>query len=163
MRKGPFFAFSLLAVSLLLVCRTAGAVQAGQPAPRFALDDTRGRPVSIAALKGQVVILNFFAVWCPPCDKEISILNRLYGKYKSRGVEVLGVTNDTLKEVKDYEARRPVDYPVLIDTKSTAHILYDVLPIPVTFLIGRDGVIAGKFIGPPDAKALEGDVERLLK
>ncbi len=156
--------FVLLAVSLLLAGRAAPAqaVRQGEPAPLFDLDDTLGRPVSLVALRGDVVILNFFAVWCPPCEKEISLLNRLHGKYAARGVKILGVTNDTPGEVKDYEARRPIDYRVLIDTKSKAHILYNVLPIPVTFLIGKDGIVAAKFIGPADAKTLEGDVERLL-
>ena len=155
--------FACLAVVFLLVCRAAYAVQPGQAAPPFTLDDTRGRPVSISALRGKVIVLNFFSVWCPPCESEMDSLNRLYGKYRASGeVVVLGVTNNTPEDVKAYEARRPIDYPVLIDSRSTAQILYDVLPIPTTFLIDKNGIIARKFFGPPAASTLEKAVKRLL-
>ncbi|MDA8387521.1 MAG: TlpA disulfide reductase family protein [Nitrospiraceae bacterium] len=143
-------------------CRTAYAIQSGQAAPQFTLEDTRGMPVSIAALKGKVIVLNFFAVWCPPCEGEITALNRLYARYRARGVLVLGVTRDSPGDVAAYEARRPIDYPVAIDARSTAYNLYDVFPVPVTFLIDQRGVIARKFIGPAAGGALEKAVERLL-
>ena len=165
MGKNVFFAvffFFFAAALRLFFCGTAFAIQPGRMAPPFTLDDTSGRPVSIAAFKGKVIVLNFFAAGCPPCEKEVATLNRLYLKYRARGLVVLGVASDGGEDVKDYVARHPAAYPVLVDVRSTAHILYDVLPVPVTFLINGRGFIAGKFFGPPEDQTLEKDILRLL-
>ena len=141
----------------------AQALQVGAAAPEFSLNDMNGRLFSGIGLRGKVVVLNFWATWCPPCVSEIELLNGIYGKYEMKGLRIFGITKDTARQVKSFEASHRIDYPVLLDPRSTAHILYGVLPIPVTFLIDSNGVVVKKYIGPPDPKALDRDIREILK
>ncbi|MDA8089559.1 MAG: TlpA disulfide reductase family protein [Nitrospiraceae bacterium] len=154
-------------VGLLLLTvifpQSAGAIQVGQAAPEFSLSDINGTVYAGVGLRGNVVIINFWATWCPPCAGEVKVLNNIYKKYETKGLKVFGITKDTVPEVKKFEASHPIAYPVLIDSRSTAHILYGVLPIPVTFLIDSSGVVVKKYIGPPNQKDLESDIREILR
>ena len=162
MGKNILFASFTFWLLIALSGRVVYALPPGQPAPGFTLEDTSGRSVSMAKLSGRVIALNFFSVSCSPCRQSISVLNMVYGKYRLKGFLVLGVTKDPLNAVRDFERGRLIEYPVLLDTKSTAYSLYDVLPIPVTYLIGKNGVIAERIWGPPDPKTLQKEIDRLL-
>ena len=165
---GQIFVFSVfLPLALLLlvgaVPQSARALQVGAAAPEFSLSGTNGKVYSGVGLSGNVVVLNFWATWCPPCVGEINLLNGLYKKYEMRGLRVFGITKDTAIEVKNFEATHPVDYPVLIDSRSAVHTLYGVMPIPVTFLIDSNGLIVKKYIGPPDPASIEHDIKEILR
>jgi peroxiredoxin len=120
-------------------------------APDFTLKDMNGRNVSLSSLKGKVVLINFWATWCPPCKAEMPSMNKLYSELKDRGFEIVAVSTDnSLSSVKDFLSRNRLDFPVLFDETKTAARQYHVFSMPTTFLIDRNGMIVEKFYGEED-------------
>jgi peroxiredoxin len=124
----------------------------GQKAPDFALKDIAGKLVTLSSHKGKVVILVFWATWCPPCKDELQSLNKLYQTYKSRGLVILAVSSDrSLSSVKDFIAQNPVTFDILFDDKlSVSRDLYKAFMVPTTFVIDQRGVIFKKHFGEQD-------------
>jgi peroxiredoxin len=124
----------------------------GQKAPDFTLKDLDGKSVTLASHRGKVVILVFWASWCPPCKDELQSLNKLYGMYKNKGLVILAVSSDrSLSTVKDFIAQNPVTYPILFDEKlSISRDLYKAFMVPTTFVIDRRGTIFRKHFGEQD-------------
>jgi len=89
----------LFALSLLLLTATLNA-QVGKPAPAFSLKDKDGKTFSLETLKGKVIVLNFWATWCPPCRVEIPAFNNAYEKYVAKGVEIVGVSGLSSRSIK---------------------------------------------------------------
>src|SRR4030042_3298294 len=117
-------------------------------APDFTLKDLNGKTVSLSAFKGKVVLLNFFATWCPPCRAEMPALNKLYHTLKPRGLEVISVSTDrSINDIKDFLETHKVDFPILFDADRNVAKQYRVFSMPTTFLINRNGVIVEKFYG----------------
>jgi peroxiredoxin len=134
-------------------------------APDFALKDTSGRTVSFSSVKGKVVLLNFWATWCPPCKAEMPSMNRLYNSMKVRGLEIIAVSSDSsLSGIKDFLAKSRVDFLVLHDEKKAVSLQYKVFSMPTTFLIDRNGSIVEKFYGEYDwtAPEVRSRIEKLL-
>ena len=134
-------------------------------APDFALRDTAGKNISLSAFKGKVVLLNFWATWCPPCRAEMPALNKLYREKKNRGLEIIAVSTDrSVSSVKDFLEKHKVDFPILFDEDRTAVKLYRVFSMPTTFLIDRNGTVVEKFYGEYDWTEPEtkGKIEKLL-
>jgi peroxiredoxin len=120
-------------------------------APDFTLKDVQGRSVSLASHKGKVVLINFWATWCPPCKAEMPSMNKLYNEMKSRGFEVISISTDnSLSAVKDFLAKNRLDFLVLFDENRTVARQYHVFSMPTTFLIDRNGMIVDKFSGEED-------------
>jgi peroxiredoxin len=135
-------------------------------APEFTLPDTGGRSLSLSAYRGKVVLLNFWATWCPPCRAEMPALNRLILETKGRGLEILGVSTDkSVNDVKKFLEKNKVDFPILHDGDLSVSKLYKVFSMPTTFLIDRNGIIVEKFYGEYDWTEPEtrGRIEELLK
>ncbi len=124
----------------------------GQKAPDFSLKDMNGNPVSLSSFKGKVILLNFWATWCPPCRDEIPSMDKLNRQLKDKGFMVLSVSVDrSLSAIADFIKKAPVSFPVLIDDKQkVTKSLYKVYTIPTTFLINRNGIIVEKFFGEHD-------------
>lgn len=124
----------------------------GQKAPDFTLKDLSGKSVSLSSQKGKVVILVFWASWCPPCKEELRSLNKLYNMYKGRGLVVLAVSSDrSLSNVTDFIAQNQVNFDVLFDDKlSVSRDLYKAFMVPTTFVIDRRGIIFKKHFGEQD-------------
>lgn len=117
-------------------------------APDFMLKDLNGRTVSLASLRGKVILLNFWATWCPPCKAEMPSMNRLYNEIKAKGFEVIAVSTDNaLSPVKEFLAKNRLDFTVLLDEKKTVSRAYKVFSMPTTFLIDRNGFIVEKYYG----------------
>jgi len=134
-------------------------------APDFILKDLTGRNIPLSAFKGKVVLLNFWATWCPPCRAEMPSLNKLYHSLNPLGLEVVSVSTDrSLSDIKDFLDRHKVDFPVLFDADRTTSKLYRVFSMPTTFLIDRNGIIVEKFYGEYDWTEPEtkGKIEKLL-
>jgi len=141
-KKQTGFIRESLAILLVLIATTVSAGIAQAPAPDFTLKSDSGENLKLSELRGEVVLINFWASWCGPCRQEMPILSQLHDKYKAMGFTVLGVnveenSSDARKLLKDL----PVSFPVLFDNDSTVSKQYDVVAMPSTVLVDRNGNI----------------------
>jgi DsbE subfamily thiol:disulfide oxidoreductase len=131
----------ILKWAFVLAALVSAAVNATQ-APDFTLKSRDGKNMRLSELRGQVVLLNFWASWCGPCREEMPILNALYHKYKDLGFTVLGVNLDAKTEkALAYLKDTPVDFPVLYDPKGEVSKVYGVSAMPSTVIIDRNGTV----------------------
>ena len=134
--------------------------------PALANIEEGGAPISLAALKGRVVYVDFWASWCVPCRLSMPALDALYRKHSARGFAVLGVNKDnTLADAQRFLARVPVGFALAEDGKDALARAFDVKAMPSGYLIDRRGVIRRVHRGftAETAAALEREVEELLK
>ena len=156
MRAG-FSTVLLSAVLLALLSAPAlgghagAATLTGQRAPEFALKDLRGNYVSVTSLRGKVVLINFWATWCPSCKDELPALDSLYMDYRARGLEVLAVSTDSSEaDLRKYMKENPVRMKVLHDKGAKVSRQYGVFSLPVTILVDRGGTIVKVMLGDRD-------------
>lgn len=120
--------------------------------------------IDSSELKGQVLLVTFFATWCPPCIQEIPTLNSLHQSLQEKGFKVLGLsvdedgTDSLLKLIERFE----IIYPVVLADPELARAFGGVSGIPVTFLVNREGEIVKKYLGYVEHDVLEGDIRNLL-
>ena len=121
----------------------------GKQAPDFTLLDMQGRQVSLSQFRGKVVILNFWATWCPPCRKEMPSMERLYRDFKEKDMVMLAVNVDEngKQAVREFLRRMPYSFPILLDNENIAQNSYGVFRFPESFVIDRNGVVIEKIIG----------------
>ena len=133
-------------------------------APDFKLKDSDGKLVSLASYKGKTILLNFWATWCGPCKVEIPWFIEFENKYKDKGLAVLGVAMDEegWEVIKPYIAEKKVNYRILAGDDSTAQLYGGVDSLPTTFLIDKDGMIAGVHVGLVSKSEYEKDIQALL-
>jgi len=124
----------------------------GDVAPDFALPRIDGRPgrVTLAELRGRVVVLDFWATWCPPCRAMMPMLHDLYREWQPKGVELVGIDSDgpavSREDVVEFIARHPSPYPIVVDDQEVGG-RYGVFSLPHLVVIGRDGKIVRVFVG----------------
>jgi peroxiredoxin len=134
-----------------------------KPAPDFTRTDLSGRALRLDALRGKVVLLNFWATWCAPCQLEMPVFSAWQREYGSQGLAVVGVSmDDDAATARRVVERLKVDYPVTMGDARLGMRYGGVLGLPLTFLIDRDGVVRERFQGVTDAKAIEKQVQALL-
>jgi peroxiredoxin len=133
--------FNAAAVALLFLFVPAPADAQNSTAPQLTLKDIRGRAIRLSDYRGKVVLVNFWATWCPPCGAEIPDLIKLQRDYRSRGLQVIGVTYppEKLTEVRRFVRRAKMNYPVALGTKSTKLMFTSNETLPMTIVIGKDG------------------------
>jgi peroxiredoxin len=133
----------ILGLSLpLTAALPAPNVAAGATAAAFQLPAAAGDPVSLAGLKGQVVLINFWASWCGPCRQEMPVLDQLYRKYKPAGFTLLGVNVEPKSaDALGFLKTTPVSFPILFDTQSKVSNLYEVAGMPSTVIVDRKGTV----------------------
>lgn len=136
-------------------------------APGFTLDTLQGEKSALSDLRGQIVVVNFWATWCLPCRAETPALQQSYQQYKERGVVVLGVnlTNqDSVSEVTKFVQEFKLTYPILMDRDGSISSLYQIKGLPTTFFINRQGVIRTVVVGGPMSETfIRSKIEALLK
>ncbi len=126
-------------------------LEKGKPAPDFALKDMTGRKTRLSDFRGKLVFLNFWATWCPPCRDEMPSMERLHQLMKGRPFKMLAVSLDTDAETANrYIQENGFTFTTLVDQQQKAASLYNTTGVPETFLIGSDGTLLLKVIGPDD-------------
>jgi peroxiredoxin len=126
----------------------APAPVVGAPAPDFTLSDLSGQPVKLSALKGQVVLINFWATWCGPCQLEMPAIQKAYDAQKGQGLTVLAVNlNEPAKDVQTYVNNLNLNFPVLLDPGDSISNLYRVRGYPTSFFVDRNGMVAVEQVG----------------
>jgi thiol-disulfide isomerase/thioredoxin len=177
-RSAAWLAMCAVALALTLVSLAPGiddqasakgtpedAAMAGRPAPlNYTLKDMNGVPVSLASFKGKVIVINFWATWCPPCEVEIPDLVELQKAY-SDDIVILGVSiDDTVEMLKPFASERQMNYPVLVglgqeDMQNAYGPMYG---LPVSVFISRKGVIARRHTGILSKDQFEREIKGLL-
>jgi cytochrome c biogenesis protein CcmG, thiol:disulfide interchange protein DsbE len=143
----------------------AQALDAGARLPEIGLTDLRGGRVDLAALKGKVVIVDFWASWCGPCKDEMPVLERLHKKYKSRGLVVVGVSVDQeLANVKGFLKQVPVSFSIVHDAEHKVAGRFKPPRMPSSYVVDRNGIVRHVHAGfrDEDAAKLEAEVSALL-
>ncbi len=134
-----------------------------KPAPQFVRTGLTGKQVDLKSYRGKVVLLNFWATWCAPCQVELPRFEAWQKKYGPKGLQVLAVSmDDGDAPVKRTVRRLHLTYPVLLGDAKLGDAYGGVLGLPITFLIDRKGTIVAKIKGEADLKQLESRVKALL-
>lgn len=136
-------------------------------APAFTLTTLEGGKVSLADYRGKVVFINFWATWCAPCREEMPSMQMLWERYGERDFVLLAVNTDSSnhKTITRFVDKHKLTYPILLDHGEEVRDAYKVIGLPVTYLIGRDGTIAGRIIAARDWSSSESIalIEHLLE
>lgn len=156
------------ALLTLLACLSPAALAAGasEPAPDFELPLRGGGSVKLSALRGQVVMINFWASWCAPCRQEFPILDEMYRKYQPMGFTLVGVNVESeTGDAERFLASMPVSFPVAFDSENSVSGQYGVSAMPTTLLVDRKGNVRWlhRAYKPGDENEYLDQVRRLLR
>jgi len=137
------------------------------PAPAFTLSTLQGQTVHLHDYHGKLVLLNFWATWCPPCREEMPSLQSLWQDFKNRDFIILAVAADrgNKKGVARFTARLGLEFPILLDPDGQVRKRYEVFGLPLTYLIGKDGKILGRFTAAQawDSTAIKDQLRTFLQ
>lgn len=150
-----------LAVSSLLIIFTLeqnnsylkfSPLKTGHPAPNFTFTGLDGKMISLSDYRGNVVLVNIWATWCPPCVDEMPSMERLYQELKGENFEILAVSIDSLgtKVVAPFMKKYNLSFPALMDPDGTIKTLYQTTGVPESFIVNQEGILIQKIIGPRD-------------
>lgn len=163
-----FRAVTVIVAALLFTLppgSSEAAARRGQPAPAFKLFAINGMPVSSEGLKGSVVVLDFWATWCPHCRDSVPFLSKLHRTYASQGLKVIGMSADEGGErvVKKYAEAKSIPY-LIVMANSNVLSNYGVRALPVVYIIDRQGVVREQVLGFSDqaGRVIETLVKKLL-
>ncbi|MFE8702625.1 thiol-disulfide oxidoreductase ResA [Cytobacillus sp. FJAT-54145] len=136
-------------------------VELGKKAPDFVLTDLNGEKHRLSDYEGQGVFLNFWATWCPPCEREMPYMNSVYEIYKDKGVQIIAVNvMESDIAVQEFSKRYDLQFPIAIDKDGQVMNAYGVNPLPITFLIDKEGMVVDIHKGE---LLKESDVANLLE
>ncbi len=133
------------------------SVVVGDLAPDFELEDTQGNKVSLSDLRGKVVMVNFWATWCPPCIEEMPSMETLHESLAGDDFVMLAINTEENGRslVPAFLDKSPYTFPILYDDKGVVQKRYGVFKFPESFIIHKDGTVAEKIIGPLDWSSLK--------
>jgi len=169
-RRSPAWAAAgavgLVVLALLAYSIATGpgtALQVGQAAPTFKLDDVQGGEIDLGARRGQVVVVNFFASWCAPCREEAADLEATWRQYQPQGVQFFGIAyKDARSKVQAFLDQFDVTYPSAVDPGNRTARAYGVTGVPETFVIDRQGQLLHHFVGPVSQAELRMVIDQAL-
>lgn len=158
-RTNAVLAVAALAGALIIARGRPADVVFGQRAPAFRLAGLAGQTVSLSDYHGKVVLLNFWASWCPTCREEFPVLDALYKKYRGEGFEIVAPSVDAegRKAIMPFLAKAAPSFTVLLAGPKTA-AAYGIRELPSSFLIGQDGVVLRRYVGGVAPARLENDI-----
>lgn len=144
-----------------MVSRTTAS--SGEPV-KFTIVDQHGKRVNISDFKGKVVILDFWATWCPPCKAEIPGFVQLYNKYHDQGLEIVGVSLDQTgwSDVRPFLKKYNVPYTVGLRNMETDYRFGNIKSIPTTFVLDKQGKIRQQYVGYRQDTVFENDFKQLI-
>lgn len=173
-RKRDRVAGALMVLALLAACALAGRrllsvalgpppIAVGSRAPNFEVLGLDGQMVRLSDYRDQVVLMDFWATWCPPCVASLPALNGVSGRFSDRGFVVLGVNQEPGEEarVRAFVHARSIRFPVVVDTGDISS-KYGVYALPTSFLVDRNGIVRSVFRGAVSERGLQRSVEALL-
>ncbi len=131
----------------------------------FTLKDMDGKDVELSGFKGQVLLLNFWATWCGPCRLEIPWFVELQEKYRDEGFRVVGVSVDDPPEaMRPFAKQFKINYPLVVgqDREDVQNAFGPIFAVPITVIIGRDGKVCVKHVGPVTKEQFESEIKSLL-
>jgi peroxiredoxin len=159
----------LLGALLLIGCGTASAPTtptAGEPAPPLALPTLDGEIVALDSLRGNVVLVNFWASWCEPCTREMPLFQQWHEQYEAEGLRILGVDTlhqDQLAAVEAFIQEREITYPILLDEEGDTSRQWLIRGLPRTYVVDREGIVRALHIGEFEQSDFEQQVLPLLE
>lgn len=158
-----FFAVAVLMTAILFACTDKTAQSSGAVASDFTLQDLSGRNVKLSDYKGKVVLLDFWATWCPPCRASIPAIEKIHKAYKDKGLVVLAVSLDEggWDAVKSFITEYGITYTVLKGTEDVA-MNYMVRTIPMLLVLDKQGRISKRYLGFGNEEDLENDIKAIL-
>ena len=144
---------------------TGGAsAEVGQPAPDFSLLDIKGMPVSLSSLRGQTVLINFWATWCLPCRREMPDIEDAFIERQGGGFVVLGVNlQEGVKPAREFAEKYGVTFPVLLDSKGEVAKAYRLTGLPESWIVDSDGILREHKIGAFGQKELALMLDGIMK
>lgn len=123
-------------------------VAIGKKAPDFQLVDLNGEIHQLSDYEGQGVFLNFWGTWCKPCEKEMPFMENQYHQFKDKGVQMIAVNvGESEFAVKKFAERLDLSFPIVIDTDGDVQTAYGINPLPITFLIDKEGTVIESYTG----------------
>ncbi len=153
-RRGPATLLACAAVGIAAVLyftaeREDETIATGRAAPDFQLASIDGGTVSLAAQRGRLVFLNFWATWCKPCEEEMPAMERLYRDLRGDRFEMIAVAvGDQADDVRAFRDRLGLSFPIVLDPDRSLATEYQSFRFPETYWIDEDGVLVARFIGP---------------
>ncbi|MDA1258165.1 MAG: TlpA disulfide reductase family protein [Chloroflexi bacterium] len=162
----PVWWLSLIAILMLMTACSGGSASApviDSPAPEFELGLTTGETVSLEQLRGNPVILSFWATTCAPCRRELPVLDELAIEHADDGLTVLAInTGEPRRLIDEFVAELSLGLPVALDDRGAMTRMYEVVILPMTYFIDRDGVLRYRVIGQPRSSQLEHGLEAIM-
>ena len=165
-RKTPSMSLRGTVFAALMIAFTPAGVLSQEPvAPQFTLKDLNGRTVRLSDYQGKVVLINFWATWCPPCRAEMPDLVRLQREHGKEGFQIIGVTYPPEKKerVRRFARSLKVNYPIILGTREFKDRFSSDETLPLTIVINRDGKVSDIISGILLHKEFEEKIKPLLK
>ena len=164
-RIDPLSRLGVVLATFFLLLITVQTASGASQMPSFVLTDAvSGDDVNSKQFEGKILLITFFATWCPPCMQEIPDLIDLHDKYASKGFSVLGLSMDQGGRgiVKKLVEKRSINYPILMADEATANDFGGVVGIPTSFLVNKKGRLVKKYPGYVPHAILERDIQSVM-